>query len=243
MVPGLEGAGTVVKTGDGEEEKALQGKRVSFTKMAETESGHHKNGGTWSEFVLTNATQCWELDDDITWEQGASSFINPFSAIGLLDKIKDYGGKSIIQTAAASQLAGMMRRLCKENNITVVNVVRRAEQVEQLKAEGVEHVLDSSTETFDRDLYALSQQLECTVGLDPIAGNMPARILQVLGPGGALIQYGELSLEKISYINPVVFIYKAQTLEGFWLGGWLETKSADERKQIGEDAKKLLPET
>ena len=83
-----------------------------------------------------------------------------------------------------------MRRLCKENDITVVNIVRRPEQVEQLKAENVEHVLDSSTDTFDKDLYALSQQLECMVGIDCIAGNMPARILQVLGNGGALISYG-----------------------------------------------------
>lgn len=71
-----------------------------------------------------------------------------------------------------------------------MNVVRRPEQVEQLKAEGVEHVLDSSTATFDKDLYALSTKLECMVGLDCIAGNMPARIVQVLGNGGTLITYG-----------------------------------------------------
>ena len=70
--------------------------------MMEPEQGHHKCGGAWSEFVVTNAYQCFELDDDVSWEQGACSFVNPFSAIGLLDKVNEYGGKSMIQTVAAS---------------------------------------------------------------------------------------------------------------------------------------------
>ena len=81
------------------------------------------------------------------------------------------------------------------------------------------------------------------VGLDCIAGNMPARIVQVLGNGGALITYGQLSLEKISYINPVVFIYKAQTLDSFLVNIWLASKSSDEVKQIVKEAKKLITET
>jgi len=71
----------------------------------------------------------------------------------------------------------MISRLCKERGITVVNVVRRQEQVDSLKADGAEHVLDSSTPTFDKDLYELSEKLECMVGFDCIAGNMPGRIL------------------------------------------------------------------
>lgn len=207
LVPGGEGSGTVVETGDGDE-KALQGKRVGFSKMAEPEQGHHKTGGAWSEFVLTTADKCIELDDNTSWEQGSCCFVNPMTAVGLMDKVNEYGGKSIIQTAAASQLGRMISRLCKERGITVVNVVRRQEQVEALKADGAEHVLDSSTATFDKDLYELSVKLECLVGLDCVAGNMPGRILQVLGRGGALITYGQLSLQKINPINPVVFIFK-----------------------------------
>jgi len=128
--------------------------------------------------------------------------------VGLLDKVAEYNGKSIIQTAAAGQLGRMIIRLCKERDITVINVVRRPEQVELLKKAGSEHVLDSSTPTFDKDLYNLSVKLECMVGLDCVAGSMPGRILQCLGRGGALINYGQLSMENIKPINPVVFIFK-----------------------------------
>lgn len=118
------------------------------------------------------------MDDSVSWEQGACSFINPITAIGLMEKINEYGAKSIIQTAAASQLGRMIIRLCKEKGITVVNVVRKAEHIDLLKKEcGAEHVLDSSTKTFDKDLYELSVKLECMVGLECIAGNMPGRIL------------------------------------------------------------------
>jgi len=127
LTPGGEGSGTVVATGDGDFEKALQGKRVGFTKMGESEEGQIKTGGAWSEHVVTTAQHCIELDDSVSWEQGACSFVNPLCAIGLLDKVAEYKGKSIIQTAAASQLGRMIIRLCKERDITCVNVVRRPE--------------------------------------------------------------------------------------------------------------------
>lgn len=103
----------------------------------------------------------------------------------------------------------MIIKLFKANGITVVNVVRKQEQVELLKKDhGAEYVLNSSDENFDKDLYELSTKLGCSVGLECVAGDMPGRILQVLSRGGVLISYGQLSEKKIGPINPVVLIFK-----------------------------------
>ena len=102
-------------------------------------------GGSYAEYVVTSAMQCVTLDNDASWEQGACSFVNPLTAIGLLDKCKEYNAKAIIQTGAASQLGRMIIKLFRDNGITVVNVARRQEQVDMLKnVLGAEYVLNSS---------------------------------------------------------------------------------------------------
>ena len=153
------------------------GKRVGFTRQSE-KGGKYSVGGSYAEYVVTNAYQCITLDNSATWEQGACSFVNPLTAIGFLDKCKEYKARAVVQTAAASQLGRMVIKLFKENRIPLINVVRRAEQVEMLQKEyGAEYVLNSSDQDFDEKLYELCKKLDANVGLECIAGEMPGRIL------------------------------------------------------------------
>jgi len=97
MTPGWEGAGTVVEVGDGMFAKPLKGKRVSFCKGQD-----FMIGGSMAEYILTDATACIQMPDTMTEEQGATCFVNPLSAVGLVDRAKALGAKSLIMTAAAS---------------------------------------------------------------------------------------------------------------------------------------------
>lgn len=72
------------------------------------------------------------LDNNISFEQGATSIVNPFSAIAMLDTIKQKKPRAVVQTAAYSQFGRMMIRLLRENNIPLINIVRKAEQVKIL---------------------------------------------------------------------------------------------------------------
>lgn len=87
-----------------------------------------------------------------------------------------------------------------------------------------EYVLNSSNENFDKELYELATKLGANVGLDAVAGDMPGRMLQCLGNGGTVINYGLLSGEKIGPINPVVLIFKGQRIESFLLTYWILSK-------------------
>lgn len=71
------------------------------------------------------------------------SFVNPLTVIVMLNKVKAANVKAVVHTAAASSLGRMMNRLFASEGISVINVVRRDEQVELLKKEGAKIVLNS----------------------------------------------------------------------------------------------------
>ena len=100
-----------------------------------------------AQYSITNAHQCVVIDDDMTFSQAASYFINPLTALGLVEQVTNDKGQAVILTAAASQLAKMMINIFNDSNITVIAIVRRDEQVQELKEEyKLEHVFNSETE-------------------------------------------------------------------------------------------------
>lgn len=146
MVAGFEGSGTVVESGGGYAGWRLKGKRVCFV------------GGSYGEYTVCNADHCIPLDHDMSWEQGANIFISPLTAIGLVDRVKFYKAKAVIQTVAAGQIGRMVHKLLQKEGIKVINIVRREEQVTMLKnEEKCEHVLNSTADDFEEKLKELTK--------------------------------------------------------------------------------------
>ena len=127
IAPGNEGSGTVIENGGGLLGWRLVGKRVAFSRQAER-GGQFTKHGAYAEYCVTNAYQCSVLDDNIPWEQGACSFVNPLTAVGLLDKCKEYKARAVIQNGAASQLGRMLIKCFKQEGIPMINIVRRDAQ-------------------------------------------------------------------------------------------------------------------
>ena len=67
LVPGNEGSGTVIESGGGILAWSLKGKRVGFTRPAER-GGKYTRGGSYAEYIVTNAYQCVALPDSASWE-------------------------------------------------------------------------------------------------------------------------------------------------------------------------------
>lgn len=101
LAPGWEGAGTVVENGGGIIGWRLVGKRVAVTKCQEPNK-RFSIGGCYQQYMITTAMQCITLPDEVTFEQGSMHCVNPLTAIGLIDRAKEYKAQAIIQTAAAS---------------------------------------------------------------------------------------------------------------------------------------------
>ncbi|HLJ25547.1 MAG TPA: zinc-binding dehydrogenase [Candidatus Angelobacter sp.] len=233
-VPGFEGSGTVVESGSGLMARFLKGKRVACA-AAEPKI----TGGMWAEYLVTSAQLCIPLKKRVDFEQAASMLVNPFTAWALMDIAGRGGHKAVVQTAAASALGRMIVRLGQRFSVPVVNVVRRAEQVELLRGMGSQYVVNSSEPGYEEVLRDLCHKLGATIGFDAVAGEMSAIILRAQPPKGRLLVYGGLSLAA-SQVDPTSLIFEEKHLEGFWLSAWLRSKSLLGQLRVANQVQHLL---
>jgi NADPH2:quinone reductase len=207
-VPGFEGSGKVVAAGS-LAGRLLVGRRVGCVPAPESD-------GTWAEYVVAPMAQCVPLLPRVDDVQGASFFVNPFSAWALMDMARRGKHRALVQSAAASTLGRMLQKLASKAKLPLVNVVRRAEQEEMLRKLGAEHVVNSSEPEFEERLRLICQQLGASLALDAVAGPMTGSLARALVDGGTVVVYGGLS-EQESRINPQELIFHRKKVEGFWL--------------------------
>ena len=156
---GNEGAGTVVAAGSSPAAQALMGKTVAVI-----------GGGTYRQYICANVQSCLELKNGTTAIEGASSFVNPLTALAMVETMRAEGHKAIIHAAAASNLGRMLNRICIADGIDLINIVRKAEQETLLRDMGAKYVINSSSNTFIADLTAAIIETGATIAFDPIGG-------------------------------------------------------------------------
>jgi len=171
---GLEGAGTVVAVG--EQAQGLIGKRVAFLSMTM---------GAFGQYCTIAMNDCVPLPEGVTAREGADLFCNPLTVMAMIETLDQIGEKALIHTAAASNLGQMLVKVCKEDGVPLVNVVRREEHVELLRSLGAEHVCNSSAPTFREDLERAVAATGATVAFDAIGGGTTASELLAAMEAGA----------------------------------------------------------
>ena len=163
---GNEGAGVVVAAGTSPAAQALLGKTVGVY-----------GGGMYAQHRCLPASMCLALPDGLTAADGASNFVNPMTALCMLETMRREGHSAIVHTAAASNLGQMLVKLCAKDGVALVNVVRRAEQVSALRELGAQHVVDSSADSFEDDLVDAIARTGATLAFDAIGGGQLADVL------------------------------------------------------------------
>jgi NADPH:quinone reductase len=220
---GKEGSGIVVASGGGVYANSIVGCKVGFVTNVTGQ-------GSYAEFCTVNALEgTFPLPASVPVENAASHFVNPYTACGFLDLVKTRHRSTkhrpaMVQTAAASQLGQMLVKLCKQEDVTLINVVRRQDQADILKAIGVsaDHIIISSDSDWKEKLGAAIKTHGVEIGFDAVAGDMSGTLLDALPPKGTLFVYGRLSNEGCSGIQPLDLIYRQKKLEGFYLGSWIK---------------------
>ena len=171
MSAGNEGAGIVV--GAGEKATALIGKTVGVA-----------GGSMYSQYRCAPASSCLVMDEGITSTEAASSFVNPLTALAFVETMKMENHAALINTAAASNLGQMLVKICKDDGIPLVNIVRKPEQVKILKDLGAEYICDTSQSDFMKDLVEAIIATGATLGFDATGGGnegkLPGQILAAM---------------------------------------------------------------
>lgn len=189
---GNEGAGTVVAAGPDASE--LVGKSVSLV-----------GGAMWSDYRLVESAAVIPLPDDATPADGAALFVNPMTALSMVETMRAEGHTALVHTAAASNLGQMLVKICKDDGVGLVNVVRSAEQSATLRELGAEHVVDSSLPDFAEKLQEAVKATGATLAFDAVgggtlAGDILAAMERSVPPAEHWTPYG-------SAVHKQVYIY------------------------------------
>ena len=156
---GNEGAGEVVAAGDNADAQALLGRTVAVL-----------GGAMYAQYRIARIDQCLVLNEGTSARDGASCFVNPLTALGMVETMRLEGHSALVHTAAASNLGQMLVKICVEDDVGLVNIVRKAEQVALLKDLGARHVVNSSDDTYVQDLTNAIDETGATLGFDAIGG-------------------------------------------------------------------------
>jgi NADPH2:quinone reductase len=221
MPGGNEGAGTVVAAGESAAARALLGKVVAAA-----------GGGMYSQYQTVNVAQCLELPAGATAVEGAAAFVNPLTALGMVETMRMENHSALVHTAAASNLGQMLNRLCAEQQVPLVNIVRRPDQEAILRAAGAEHVCDSTSADFMARLIGALKATGATIAFDAVGGGRLAS--QILTGMEAVASASAASYSRYgSAVHKQVYVYGSldtgptELTRGYgmaWgVGGWLLT--------------------
>ncbi len=218
MPTGNEGGGTVVAAGSSDAAQALLGSTVGFL-----------SGTAYAGYRTLHVAQCLRMADGTDPAAAAAAFVNPLTALGMVETMRLEGHGALIHTVGASNLGRMLQRVCIDDGVGLVNIVRRPEHVDLLRGEGATHVVDQSSDTFRDDLVAAIRATGATIAFDAIGGGELGDTLlgameQVASEGDEFSRYG-------SDTHKQVYIYGGldrspttlrRTYGMSWsIGGWL----------------------
>src|SRR5271165_2931659 len=221
MPVGNEGAGTVVAAGSSPAAQSLLGKTVAAA-----------GGAMYAQYRCVDVTLCLELPEGTRAVDGASSFVNPMTALGMVETMRLENHVALVHTAAASNLGQMLNRLCLEEAVPLVNIVRRPEQVDLLRSAGAAYVVNSTAPDFMADLTAVLTETSATLAFDATGGGrLASQILTCMeaaasAAAGSYSRYGS-AVHKQVYIYGSLDRGPTELTRNFgmaWgVGGWLLT--------------------
>ncbi|GAA1214685.1 zinc-binding dehydrogenase [Microbacterium maritypicum] len=201
---GTEALGIVDALGEGVEHLAV-GQRVA-------------TGGTfgaWAEYIVANAAGLIPVLDSLSDESAAQLVSMPFSTISLLQFLDVNEGDWIVQNAANGAVGRMLAQLGAARGVHVLGLVRRAEGVEELRAQGIDNVISTDQDDWREQAARLTGGAPIVAGVDSVGGSASGDVLSLLSEGGTLVAFGAMNSPVMEIASSDV-IFKQAIVKGFW---------------------------
>jgi NADPH:quinone reductase-like Zn-dependent oxidoreductase len=247
---GNEGAGTVVAAGEHPAAQAMLGKTVAVL-----------SGATYAEYCCVPMQACIVHHEGTTAKDAASSFVNPLTALGMVETMRMEGHSALVHTAAASALGQMLNKICVAQGINVVNIVRNQQQADILQKIGAKYICDSSAADFKQSLVQAIDETGATLAFDAIGGGeLVSQILTAMEYVGSKDATGFNTYG--SAANKQVYIYGGLDFSPtvlnraygmtWGIGGWLlmrflgklsAQRVGELHKQVADDIKSTFATT
>lgn len=219
-VPGGEGVAVIEEIG-AEVEGLSEGDRVLLPHGV----------GTWRQMAIVPAEQLIRVPSEIADEQAAMLRINPATAFRMLADFVDLKpGDWVVQNVANSGVGRAVIEIAHQRGIRTVNVVRRAELIEELKQHGADIVLVDSEQLVD-EIAEATEEGAPRLGLNAVGGESALRIANVLASGGIHVTYGAMGRKPVRIPNGLL-IFKDVSFRGFWVTRWYQQATIAERDEM-----------
>jgi NADPH:quinone reductase-like Zn-dependent oxidoreductase len=213
--PGNDAAGVVSAVGEGVSGFS-PGDRVILL------LGATEGRGTWVESVCVRADRLVPAPDVLTDAQAGALWVNYLSVWVMLEELLRLGpGDTLIQTAAGSQLGRAVMEHAAWKGLRLINVVRRPEQADELRAAGQEHVAVFPGDDLTAVARVATGGQGATAAIDAVGGKTGGAVLDALATGGTAVVFGALDGGREVPVKPGPFLFRELTLRGFWLTRWL----------------------
>src|SRR6184192_1730025 len=217
--PGFEGAGVVVDVGA--DAKSIATGAVVILPH---------NIGTWRDAVAVKTDELVVVPAGIEPMHAAMLKINPMTAWRLLhDYVQLQKGDWLIQNAANSAAGRAVIQIAHELEYKTVNVVRRAELIEELRAEGGDVVLVDEENLRD-EVKAGTSGAPIRLALNAVGGDSALRLANCLASGSTMVTYGAMSLQPLKIPNGLL-IFKDLRFRGIWINKWYDNATKQERME------------
>jgi NADPH:quinone reductase-like Zn-dependent oxidoreductase len=226
---GFEAAGIVSKSdSDG---KIPVGTRVMFTAQG-------TSTGTWREYITLPAKQVIPMPEGMSFEVACQAFVNPVTAVAMVNKSKLNAGEWLLLTAGASAFGKFALQVAKSKGIKVACTVRHDEQKKYLSDLGADLVVNTEKEDLRKVISEVVGEGVSAV-FDAVGGELGAKALTCIKQFGTMYVFGVLSLQNMS-LNTGMMIFKEITIEGFWLTSTLQRISSEERAKLYKETQAFL---
>jgi trans-2-enoyl-CoA reductase len=217
--PGMEGAGIVIEAGSAVRDLAV-GTQVILP----------HSFGTWREVAVIAADKLVAAPKEIEPIQAAMLKVNPITAWRMLhDFMSLQRGEWLIQNAANSGAGQCVIQIARELGYKTVNVVRRAELVDELRSLGGDVVLVNGENIRD-EVAAATQRAPIRLAFNAVGGENALRVAKCLESDGTMVTYGAMSLEPLSIPNGML-IFKNLRFTGFWVNKWYDAATPEQRAE------------
>ncbi len=207
-VAGREGVGEVVALGP-RVEKPEPGTWVRFP----------EDPGVWREYTVAKADPLLEVPSDLPLDQAAMAFVNPPTALRLLDDFESLEpGDWILQNAANSAVGLSVIALAKARSLRTLNVVRRPELADPLLERGADAVV-LEEDAYEKDTSRWVGEGKIRLGLNSVGGESVIKMIRAMDDGATVVTFGGMVGTPVRFPTRNL-IFNDIALRGFWFDRW-----------------------